>query len=53
MRLTVNLEPDLYASARSLAKAEDVSWLLDTNLTVALVDSVLSQTKQPRIVQSH
>jgi predicted DNA-binding ribbon-helix-helix protein len=42
MRLSVNLEPDLYAVAKSLAKADDVS--LNALINQKLRDLLLGQT---------
>ncbi len=42
MRLSVNLEPDLYALAKSLAKADDIS--LNSLINQKLRDSFFGQT---------
>ncbi len=43
MRLSVNLEPDLYAVAKSLAKADDVS--LNALINQKLRDALFGQTQ--------
>jgi predicted DNA-binding ribbon-helix-helix protein len=43
MRLSVNLEPDLYAMAKSLAKADDVS--LNVLINQKLRDALFGQTQ--------
>lgn len=43
MRLSVNLEPDLYAVAKSLAKADDVS--LSALINHLLRDALFGQTQ--------